>query len=311
MQPSPQRILFVTDGLRDEGAALRELFDLMGDSIATLKILATTPTLPDRLKEFRDDLQQLMIERLEAAYDGAHPEGPNATPPVSFELVHTDQSFLTIIDMILKGDYDAVVKTAEPKSRANGYSALDMSLLRKSPTPLWLLKNHNAAPGEITVAVDPDIKESRGEALPIALLRAADHIAHSLGSSFVIVSCWVSPLGSAQRNPIFRIEDAEIEEEARELQREHMHKLTALIDEANIISPYEIVQLNGDASFLIPEHTKRVKSRVLLMGTVARTGIPGFIIGNTAEDIFQELSCSLIALKPPGFVSPISAQQPQ
>lgn len=46
---------------------------------------------------------------------------------------------------------------------------------------------------------------------------------------------------------------------------------------------------------------------ILVMGTVARTGIPGFIIGNTAENVFQKLSCSLMALKPQGFVSPMKA----
>jgi len=46
---------------------------------------------------------------------------------------------------------------------------------------------------------------------------------------------------------------------------------------------------------------------ILVMGTVARTGIPGFVIGNTAENIVQKLSCSLMALKPRGFVSPVKA----
>lgn len=43
------------------------------------------------------------------------------------------------------------------------------------------------------------------------------------------------------------------------------------------------------------------------MGTVARTGIPGFIIGNTAENTLREIRCSLLALKPNGFVSPVKA----
>lgn len=35
------------------------------------------------------------------------------------------------------------------------------------------------------------------------------------------------------------------------------------------------------------------------------TGISGFFIGNTAENIVQELGCSLLTLKPNGFVSPL------
>lgn len=40
---------------------------------------------------------------------------------------------------------------------------------------------------------------------------------------------------------------------------------------------------------------------------VGRTGIPGFVIGNTAEDTLREIRCSLLALKPNGFVSPVKA----
>jgi len=37
------------------------------------------------------------------------------------------------------------------------------------------------------------------------------------------------------------------------------------------------------------------------MGTIARTGISGLIIGNTAEAILNQLECSVHAIKPPGF----------
>lgn len=37
---------------------------------------------------------------------------------------------------------------------------------------------------------------------------------------------------------------------------------------------------------------------------LARTGISGFFPGNTAENILQKIGCSLLALKPQGFVSP-------
>jgi nucleotide-binding universal stress UspA family protein len=46
---------------------------------------------------------------------------------------------------------------------------------------------------------------------------------------------------------------------------------------------------------------------ILVMGTVARTGIAGFIIGNTAENILQTVTCSLLARKPNGFISPVQA----
>jgi hypothetical protein len=41
------------------------------------------------------------------------------------------------------------------------------------------------------------------------------------------------------------------------------------------------------------------------MGTVCRTGAAGFLIGNTAETILADVTCSILALKPEGFISPI------
>jgi nucleotide-binding universal stress UspA family protein len=57
----------------------------------------------------------------------------------------------------------------------------------------------------------------------------------------------------------------------------------------------------------IPDFIDQNDIDILVMGTVARTGIYSFVIGNTAENILQKLSCSLLALKPKGFVSPVKA----
>ena len=41
------------------------------------------------------------------------------------------------------------------------------------------------------------------------------------------------------------------------------------------------------------------------MGTVARTGIPGYLISNTAEKILTEINCSILAVKPESFSTPV------
>ncbi len=46
---------------------------------------------------------------------------------------------------------------------------------------------------------------------------------------------------------------------------------------------------------------------LLVMGTVCRTGVPGFFIGNTAERVLQHLDCSLLAVKPKGFETPVTS----
>jgi universal stress protein E len=44
---------------------------------------------------------------------------------------------------------------------------------------------------------------------------------------------------------------------------------------------------------------------LLVMGTMARSGIPGVFIGNTAERLVTHVPCSMLAVKPADFKSPI------
>jgi nucleotide-binding universal stress UspA family protein len=58
---------------------------------------------------------------------------------------------------------------------------------------------------------------------------------------------------------------------------------------------------------VIAEQVSALNADILIMGTIARTGVPGFIIGNTAEDILNSVDCPVVTVKPPGYVSPIQA----
>ena len=62
----------------------------------------------------------------------------------------------------------------------------------------------------------------------------------------------------------------------------------------------------GNAVDAIARLVRRDGIDVLVMGTVCRTGIPGFIIGNTAERVLDLVDCSVLVLKPEGFVSPVA-----
>ena len=63
--------------------------------------------------------------------------------------------------------------------------------------------------------------------------------------------------------------------------------------------------VNGMAEFVIPDIAKSENIDLLVMGTVCRTGIPGFFIGNTAEKILDEVDCSVLTVKPETFQSPV------
>ena len=41
-----------------------------------------------------------------------------------------------------------------------------------------------------------------------------------------------------------------------------------------------------------------LESRMIVLGTVARTGFKGYMIGNTAEQILYYMHCDILAVKP-------------
>jgi nucleotide-binding universal stress UspA family protein len=59
----------------------------------------------------------------------------------------------------------------------------------------------------------------------------------------------------------------------------------------------------------IPALAERLDVDLVVMGTVARTGVPGLLMGNTAETILNQIDCSVLAIKPPGFKTPVTLQE--
>jgi universal stress protein E len=53
----------------------------------------------------------------------------------------------------------------------------------------------------------------------------------------------------------------------------------------------------GDAVHAIPELVKELGVDLLVTGTVCRTGIPGFIKVNTAEQVLATVECSTLTVK--------------
>ena len=52
-------------------------------------------------------------------------------------------------------------------------------------------------------------------------------------------------------------------------------------------------------------YLQRHRVDLLCMGTVARSGLRGLLTGNTAENVLPWIDCSLLAVKPQGFVTPV------
>jgi nucleotide-binding universal stress UspA family protein len=103
------------------------------------------------------------------------------------------------------------------------------------------------------------------------------------------------------------VPNAEIDRLIQEESARRRRQVEALVAE-HVTAPHRLHLPKGDPASVIPALVRRHDIDLLVMGTVCRTGIPGFIIGNTAEKVLDTVECSVLTVKPVGFVSPIAPQ---
>jgi nucleotide-binding universal stress UspA family protein len=141
----------------------------------------------------------------------------------------------------------------------------------------------------------------------------ASSLARSESAALHIVCSWEAIGEGMMRGGFMARPEEEIISYVEQVKQQHSQNLNILISKTNeklgsdnpdYIKP-EIHLLKGMPRSTIPEFAGEIKADLVVMGTVARTGLAGFIMGNTAETILNQLNCSVLAIKPPGFKSPV------
>ena len=228
--------------------------------------------------------------------------------------------FIEAIRAVLQRRHDLVVKASQPgpAGSSRSLSSLDMHLLRKCPVPVWLMKPAMDTPyRRVLAAVDIDMEHPvrQGDSLNRRILEAAAGQALADGAELHVAHAWQPAYaGILRTRGVFRHKEDErsyIDSE-RGLHRQALDRLIEHSREWLGAEAFDYLQprvhlRQGLAGATIPALTAELGADLLVMGTVARTGMAGLIIGNTAETILDAIDCSILAVKPPGFRSPVAA----
>ncbi|RTR05895.1 universal stress protein [Halomonas nitroreducens] len=293
--------------LAENNQAMLTLIDVIPEEMLDLSL---APRGPSAI-EFRDAViaeRRTWIESLIL---------PHADRIACHIEVLTGITFIEVIRAVLRDDHDLVIKTAEnPEWSRLLFGSDDMHLMRKCPCPVWLMTPEEKANyRRIVAAVDVDVhRVVPGEqALNDSILEMASSVAVSDFAELHLVHAWDAPeagfVGLWADDP--DTTERHIVEGEQSRHQVGMDRLTHRLRERIGADAYDYLSPRvhlpmGSAKKQIPELVGKLKADLVVMGTVARTGIPGFIIGNTAEAVLYQLQCSVLALKPPGFVSPVT-----
>ena len=149
------------------------------------------------------------------------------------------------------------------------------------------------------------------------ILELASSMALSECAQLHIIHTWQAIYEGMMRGAFMVRPEEEIVSYIEEVKQQHVQNMNLLMSETIDKLGQDVLEylkpkkhlIKGDPRKKIPAFAEEIKADLVVMGTVARTGISGFFMGNTAETILNQLNCSVLAIKPPGFITPVSLEE--
>lgn len=262
--------------------------------------------------------QEAQVSQRRQQLDDAVAQQSNRLP-VQVE-IRIGKSFIEVIRLVKERRCDLVLKAPEDPAWFSGlFGSEDLHLLRKCPVPVWMVKaSSENGFKRVLAAVDvspfyPDDELATRHALNRQVLELAGSVAMAEFAELHVVCAWQAVGETAAQSVFVGQDHGDLADEVESERLRHASAMRELVGEAReglgdeawrqLDPRTELIK--GSASREIPRHAARLAADLIVMGTVARTGLPGLFIGNTAENILYQVDCSVLAVKPAGFVSPV------
>jgi nucleotide-binding universal stress UspA family protein len=296
-----RNVLVFSDGQPRSERALRvgaRLARRSGGRLAILHVAGGGRIRDPLLGEALGALQVEQVEKLRAL---AAELGVEADAEL-----RTGRAFEEIIRKVLRDGCDLVVKSARGRERS-GWPLLGSTaqhLVRKCPVPVWLVGDDGEAePRRVLALLAGGPASDERTALDRRVLEVACSLGTASGARVRVAAAWDAPGAGllAGRVPAAEIE-AWVEGERRDAE-DALGK--ALQGFEGRIHPAHVDLVRGVAERELVALAERHADLVVL-GTSPPEGGAGLLIREEAEDVINRLDRSVVAVKPEGFVSPVS-----
>jgi nucleotide-binding universal stress UspA family protein len=307
-----KNILVATDTRLDHHPIVEEAAEIAQHNGAKLKIVDVVPEFGWTVRLALKDgahLGELFEREKREKLDVLAGPIREAGVVVETEVLHGKTS-VEIIREVLTHGHDLVMRVAKAsESRRAGYFGnTAIRLLRKCPCAVWLV-SPNTTPRFKHVAgcVDTSTGDARDDELNDKIHELAASISLYHQGRFSVLHAWSlygEQLFQGRMNP----------DEFEKLEVCNRNQVAELLDEflrdhASSVSASNVHLLKGEPAEMIPQFTREQGVDLVVMGTVARSGLSGLLMGNTAEKILNRLECSVLAVKPTAFVCPIRERE--
>lgn len=205
--------------------------------------------------------------------------------------VDTEHASSAILAACQVQEYDLIIKQHQP---ASGLKQLlvppdDWQLVRLSPAPLLLVRSRSSWEGSsVLAAMDVEHHDPAHLALQGNVMGHASDLCELFGASLHVVSAYSPTLLPAADPSV-----APDQSVAR-----HCHDQCQWFQNEYEVPEHRLHIGEGPAKALIPQIARQLDATLVVLGTVARHGISGALLGNTAEAVLDHLDGDVLVLKP-------------
>jgi len=271
---------------------------------AALRVVDVLSVPADARRALRDDLEdELMARRRQEL---ARIVYGIRDLPVDTDVLAGRPADALIRD-VLRFGHDLLVRSHARDLVARGpqpFGAIDMELFRHCPCAVWAV-GPGAAPEHprIVAAVDVEPDDSATDQLNTKIIETARLLTDAQDGSLTLLHAW-RPF--AEKRVSSHASDEEFATYLDTSRRQAKQRLVRFAESLRSrLAGVQIELLRGEVESVIPEFVVSEGVDLVVMGTVGRRGLARRFIGNTAERLLDKLPCSVLAVKPDGFVSSV------
>ncbi|MCE3018254.1 MAG: universal stress protein [Pirellula sp.] len=203
------------------------------------------------------------------------------------------EPFVELIHAVQSEGYDLVLAGTRGMAGWQQFlvGSTAVRLIRKCPASVWVVKDEHIGPPKVVLTATDfssvGWKAVKRGALIAKNAKAALHLLHVIDEGDIPKSLFDK---KSRQDIIDSVE----------------HRLYDGLESNGIDRDDVTLHLSTGTPWQeVARLSKHLSVDLIAMGTVGRNGIPGLLLGNTAEKVLSTCDCSILAVKPDNFVSPI------
>lgn len=302
------RILVFVGGTSADDPAVSRAYSLARNGGSRVMLLDVFDELPSefeplisslKMKDAREEAQRERRGQLSRICEHLHEHGVAA----HFD-VRWGRPAIELVHEAVTGGHDLLVMEDD---LPRGIRAATQSVVRHCPTPVWVVKDApHVPPPRVLAAIDP-IGAGPG-AFDRRVLETASGAAQALGAELYVVHAWQPLHDEFGWLPVDVRRMSESEEFIEETRARHAHAMEAVVRSVLPRLPAQNQWLvEGPPARAVLDAASDIGADLVVIGTARSALYARVLIGKTAETILESVGVSVLAVKPDGFVSPLSA----